>query len=89
MTDPWPATPADAGPLRAAADAALAAIDAPPMEIEPLRRGNRKQTAIARFEERGPVVVQVCPERTWLRTEAALLGELRRRTFVPVPPVLA
>ncbi len=79
----------DDGPSRAAAAAALAAIDETPAGIEPLDRGSRKRTAIARFAERGPVVVQVCPEREWLRTEAALLRELRRRTFVPVPPVLA
>lgn len=79
----------DAEPLRAAADAALAAVDESPTEIEPVDRGNRKRTAFARFEERGPVVVQVCAERTWLRTEAALLQEIRQRTFVPVPPVLA
>jgi aminoglycoside phosphotransferase (APT) family kinase protein len=89
MTNPWRATPFGGGPLRAAAEAALAEIDVSPLEVEPLDRGNRKRTAIARFEGRGPIVIQVCPESTWLRTEASLLGKLRRRTFVPVPPVLA
>lgn len=89
MTDPWRATPFDGGPLRAAAEAALAEIDVSPLEVEPLDRGNRKRTAIARVEGRGPVVIQVCPESTWLRTEASLLRKLRQRTFVPVPPVLA
>lgn len=89
MTRPRLASAFDDEPSRAAAAAALAAVDETPAGIEPLDRGSRKQTAIARFAERGPVVVQVCPEREWLRTEAALLRELRRRTFVPVPPVLA
>ena len=89
MTDPWRSAPFDGGPLRAAAEAALAAIDVSPLEVEPLSRGNRKRTAIAKVEGRGPVVIQVCPESTWLRTEATLLRQLRQRTFVPVPPVLA
>ncbi|MDG5760945.1 phosphotransferase [Natronococcus sp. A-GB1] len=76
-------------PLRAAGDAALATIDEPAIDIELIHRGNRKRTAIASFAERDPVVVQVCEEPTWLRTEAALLGEIMERTFVPVPPVLA
>ena len=75
--------------LCAAGDAALATIDDPVIDVETIDRGNRKRTAIASFAERGPVVVQVCEERTWLRTEAALLGKIRERTFVPVPPVLA
>ncbi len=74
--------------LRAAADAALATIDEPVVEFETIYRGNRKRTAIARFAGRRPVVVQVCDEQTWLRTEVALLNEIRERTFVPVPPVL-
>jgi len=74
---------------QAAATAALETIDDAVVEVEPIDRGRRKQTALARFADRGPVVVQVCAERTWLRTEAALLGAVRRRTFVPVPPVLA
>lgn len=75
--------------LRAAAAAALRVLEESPIEVTRINRGNRKQTAIARFEARGPVVIQVCSERTWLRTEAALLLKIRQRTFVPVPPVLA
>jgi len=89
VTDPLLADAFDAEPLCAAAGAALAAVDESPTEIDPISRGNRKRTAIARFDDRGPAVVQVCPERLWLRTEAALLREIRQRTFVPVPPVLA
>lgn len=74
--------------LRAAADVALEAVEDSIVDVEPISRGNRKQTAVVRFAHRGPVVVQVCEERTWLRTEATLLGEIRERTFVPVPPVL-
>jgi len=89
MTEGLLAAAFDAEPLRAAANRALAAVEEPPVEVEQIARGNRKQTAIARFAARGPVVVQVCTERIWLHTEAALLRELRQRTFVPVPPVLA
>ncbi|MEF8813330.1 MAG: phosphotransferase [Halovenus sp.] len=75
---------------RRATGTALAAVgDEKPRKMEPLDRGNRKRTAVARYPERGPVVVQVCGERTWLRTEAALLTAIRERTSVPVPPVLA
>lgn len=75
--------------LRSAAGAALWAIDEPAIEIDPLHRGNRKQTAIARFDEHGPVVVQVCDELTWLRTETTLLTAICERSDVPVPPVLS
>ncbi|MFB6150140.1 MAG: phosphotransferase family protein [Halobacteriales archaeon] len=78
----------DAEPLRAAGAVALDSIEAAPVSIEPINRGNRKQTAIARFGTRAPVVVQVCPERSWLQTEAAVLRAIRDRTTVPVPPVL-
>lgn len=74
---------------RAAAAVALAAVAEEPTDIEPIARGNRKQTAIARFPNRGPVVVQVATEPSWLTTEATLLRAIRERTFVPVPPVLA
>jgi fructosamine-3-kinase len=73
---------------RAAAAVALDAVVESPVEIEAITRGNRKETAVARFPTRGPVVVQVATEAAWLRTEAALLRAIRERTFVPVPPVL-
>jgi hypothetical protein len=60
-----------------------------PRTVEPLDRGNRKRTAVVRFDDRGPVVLQLCDERTWLRTESTLLTQIRERTDVPVPPVLA
>ncbi|MCL9814443.1 phosphotransferase family protein [Natranaeroarchaeum aerophilus] len=75
-------------PRGAAAEAALGSVKEPAVDVEPIHRGNRKRTAVVRFAERGPVVLQVCDERTWLRTEVALLCEIRERTFVPVPPVL-
>jgi hypothetical protein len=78
----------EAESLRAAAARALAAVEGSPTTIEPIEAGNRKQTVVARFEERSPVVVQVCPEQTWLQTEATLLTQIRNRTTVPVPPVL-
>ena len=73
---------------RAAAAVALDAVAEEPIDIEAITRGNRKETAIARFPTRGPVVVQVATEAAWLRTEATLLRAIRERTFVPVPPVL-
>ncbi|SNR43343.1 phosphotransferase family protein [Halorubrum vacuolatum] len=78
-----------AGPLRAAGAVALESIDGAATTVEPLVRGNRKRTVIVRFVDRRPVVVQVCREREWLRTEATLLAAIRKRTDVPVPPVLA
>lgn len=75
--------------LRAGAAVALECIDEQPRTIEPIRRGNRKGTAVARFLEQPPVVVQVCDEPAWLRTEATLLAEILERTSVPVPSVLA
>lgn len=78
------------GAHRRAAETALASVTAErPRTVEPLGRGNRKRTAVVRFDGRGPVVVQLCDERTWLRTESVLLTGIRRRTDVPVPPVLA
>lgn len=75
---------------RHAAETALESVTTErPRSVEPLGRGNRKRTAIVRFGRRGPVVLQLCDEQTWLRTESALLAEIRQRTSVPVPPVLA
>jgi hypothetical protein len=75
--------------LRAGAVRALATVEESPIGIEPIETGNRKRTVVARFEGRPPAVVQVCPEQTWLRTEATLLEQIRNHTTVPVPPVLA
>ncbi len=75
--------------LRDSAIAALDAIDATPTAVEPIHRGNRKQTAIVRVADREPVVVQVAPDRAWARTEGTLLRAIAKRTSVPVPPLLA
>jgi Ser/Thr protein kinase RdoA (MazF antagonist) len=75
---------------RRAAERALAAVTpARPRTVDALGRGNRKRTALVRFDDRDPVVVQVCPERRWLETESTLLTRIREHTQVPVPPVLA
>lgn len=73
---------------RSVAARALDTIDGEPTEIDGIQRGNRKQTAIARFADHGPVVVQICTEKTWLESESTLLRQIRTRTDVPVPPVL-
>ena len=89
MSDALLARAFDDESVRAASAVALDAVAESPTDIEAITRGNRKETAIARFPNRGPVVVQVAREPAWLRTEAALLRAIRQRTFVPVPPVLA
>lgn len=76
--------------LRHVAETALGNVTtAEPRSVEPLGRGNRKETAFVQYDDRSPVVVQLCDEQTWLQTEAALLGQIQDRTDVPVPPVLA
>jgi len=78
------------GAFRRAAETALEAVTTEqPRAVEPLGRGNRKRTELVRFDDRPPVVLQLCSEQTWLRTESALLTGIRERTDVPVPPVLA
>lgn len=74
--------------LLAAAKRALSSIEEPATAVEPIRRGNRKRTAVVRFDRHDSVVVQVCAEMRWLRTEAAVLRQLHERTAVPVPTVL-
>jgi len=75
--------------FRAGACAALAPIDAPATELSPIGRGNNKHTFVVRFADRDPVVVQLGSEPARIRTEARVLREIRRRTDVPVAPVLA
>jgi hypothetical protein len=58
---------------------------APPVSVEPLRRGNRKRTEVVRFETAAPVVVQYSETPEATRTEAALLAAIDERTDVPVP----
>lgn len=77
-------------PSRRAAEAALARVTTEaPRSVDPLGRGNRKRTALVRFADRGPVVVQLCEEQFRLRSESTLLARIRERTNVPVPEVLA
>jgi len=89
VSDPLVSEAFGDGSVRAAAEVALGALRESPTALDVLTGGNRKETAVARFPTRGPVVVQLSTEPTWLRTEAALLEEIRQRTFVPVPPGLA
>lgn len=56
--------------------------------IEPITVGNRRQTAVARFADGRPLVVQCSTAVEPLRTEAMLTDAIRRRTSVPVPPAL-
>jgi Ser/Thr protein kinase RdoA (MazF antagonist) len=58
-------------------------------ELTPVRRGNRKATAIARFPDGPALVVQVSDSPAALGTEVALARRIRERTAVPVPAVLA
>jgi len=74
--------------LRGCAEHALERLAGEIQTVERIERGNRKQTVIARFADRGPVVVQLCTEQTWLQSEATLLAQIQDRTTVPVPPVL-
>lgn len=76
--------------LQRVAETALETIDAgQPHTIEPLGRGNRKETAVVRYDGHSPVVLQLCDEQTWLRTESRLLRAIQAETDVPVPPVVA
>lgn len=84
-----PAVFADQGFQRAAEAALESAVTEQPRTVEPLGRGNRKRTELLRFDSRSPVVLQLCKEQTWLRTESVLLAQIGERTNVPVPSVLA
>ena len=56
--------------------------------IERPRQGNHKQTAIARYEEGQPIVVQTAEDADSIAVEAALLSAITERTRVPVPALL-
>jgi len=58
-----------------------------PVYLTTISRGNRKQTAVARFADRDPIVVQLCATPRWLEPEALLLKWIADRTTVPVPAV--
>lgn len=55
--------------------------------VEPLHRGHRKRTAVVRFDDAPPAVIQRSPDRRAIETEAAVLRRLDG-TSVPVPTVL-
>jgi len=57
--------------------------------VDPIGRGNRKDTALVRFAEGSPLVVQRATDRRAIRTEARLLRAIGERTTVPVPAVPA
>lgn len=56
--------------------------------VEPVAAGTRP-TAVVRFDGHPPLVVQCSETIEAVRTETALIGAVRNRTDVPVPPVLA
>lgn len=56
--------------------------------VEPVEAGNRRRTAVARFTESRPVVVQYAPDGAF-DTEAALGRLVRAETSVPVPEPMA
>jgi len=56
--------------------------------VEQVAVGNRRQTAVVRFADERPVVVQCSPAVESLRIEATLTEAIRRQTAVPVPPAL-
>ncbi|RLM89245.1 phosphotransferase [Halobellus sp. Atlit-38R] len=52
--------------------------------VNPIERGNRKQTAVVRFADADPIVVQQTPDPSSARVEARLLSAIDERTSVPV-----
>jgi aminoglycoside phosphotransferase (APT) family kinase protein len=56
--------------------------------IEAIETGNRRRTALARFADADPVVVQYAPDGGF-DTEATLRAAIRERTAIPVPATLA
>ena len=63
--------------------------DREPVAIERPRQGNHKTTAIARYENGQPIVVQTADDAESTAVEAAVLSAITERTTVPVPPLLA
>jgi hypothetical protein len=57
--------------------------------VEQVAEGNRRWTAVARFDSTPPVVVRLADESGAFDTEAALARAVRERTDVPVPAPLA
>mgnify|MGYP002760269568 FL=1 len=56
--------------------------------VDPVDAGNRRRTAVVRFVDANPVVVQICPDPDATRVEARLLDVIAERTSVPVPAPL-
>jgi len=57
--------------------------------VTPLAAGNRKWTAVVRFDSGDPLVVQQADETATFRVSARLLRTVGTRTPVPVPAVHA
>ena len=57
--------------------------------VSPVRRGNRKTTAVVEFAVGPPVVVQTGGDVDSLRSEAAVTTAIDDATSIPVPTVLA
>ncbi|WP_225917806.1 phosphotransferase family protein [Halobaculum rubrum] len=57
--------------------------------VSPVRRGNRKATAVVEFTVGPPVVVQTGGDVDALRSEAAVTMAIDDATSIPVPTVLA
>jgi aminoglycoside phosphotransferase (APT) family kinase protein len=74
-----------------AADEVLRRVvpDRRPVELVRPRQGNHKETVVARYDDRPPLVVQLSDDVGDATTEAVLLGEIANRTAVPVPTLLA
>jgi len=56
--------------------------------VTPVEAGNRRRTAVVRFADADPVVVQRATDPETTRVEAHLLAAIRERTSVPVPTPL-
>jgi len=57
--------------------------------VERVASGNRRRTAVARFADDAPLVVQLSADAEAVATEATLRRAVRRRTSIPVPPAVA
>jgi aminoglycoside phosphotransferase (APT) family kinase protein len=62
--------------------------DAVVERIDPIAAGNRRRTAVVRFVDADPVVIQRCTDPAVTRVEATLLDAIDGRTSVPVPTPL-
>jgi len=60
-----------------------------PTAVEPMTAGGRRPTAVVRFADSPPLVVQLASDAAAVRTEATLLAAVREHTSVPVATVVA